>query len=510
MTKLNLKILQAEDCKDLYHSSPKTLLLHATLCCQPFDFESIPNFDDLLADKECHTTPFTLVAEGYQLLTLAFIASLNKNCSIPYSLWLQEKVEDFRQIKVWEEFQLVTALKAVLGALTGLPVTLPQPSQLKSGAAFLEWRGLWRWGKATHGRYHADLGFLWAILGYLKQESSLIEASHHLAKWHLNTLNADFFPIQSLFVLEENASLKQHLISNYLLFQAMALLKGDPHFGFIAARQLDYLKEVQPEKLPDDLLLFDMYLSQIGQGVSSQEVSLGDPWIFDQEVGLIGYRSTERTILCAGNGGQTGLGYVKQSQVEIVNYGPQFFPLGDCQRFGIEGSRFQSNLPAWKMNLTEKGFEIKSTLGLTPQQMDLQSLPNFRNGLSSQIWVDVEQAFVIKENILSISASFMSLNEVQELAFVFFVSADCCQVEEGSIFYPKTFAHYRGNSASILLKKGDSHLLIKATAEQGHVEVIPLAGGDNFWGADFLIAYRVDSSQQTFCWDIHPTPKEAK
>ncbi|CCB86269.1 putative uncharacterized protein [Parachlamydia acanthamoebae UV-7] len=502
MTNLDLKNLQAEQCKDLYHSSLRTSLIYATLNSQFFDFGNIHHFDDLLTSIEDYENPFEIISEGHQLFTLALIGILNKDCPPPYSIWLQEKIENFRQIKVWEEFQLATALKSVLGALIGEPVILPKPSQLKSGAAFLEWKGLWSWGKTTHGRFHADLGFFWAILGHLKQEPSLIEAAQYIAKWHLNTLNPDYSPIRGLFVLEENASLKHHLISNYLLFQAIAVLTDDSNFGLVAARQLDYLQEYVPEGLPDDLLLVHMYLSQIGNVSPSEAFSL-DPWVFDQEVGLIGCRSAKNTVLCAGNGGQTGLGYIKQAQVEIVNYGPQFFPLGDCQGFGVEGSRFQSNLPAWKMNLSENGFRIKSTLRLTPQQMDMQSLPNFRNGLSSKVWAEVEQSFAMQENTLSISANFVSLDQVHELAFVFFVSAESCSVEEGATLYPKTFAHYRGTSELIQLKKGDSILLIETPSVKGDVEVIPLAGEDNFWGADFLIAYRVDSSQQIFHWDIH-------
>jgi hypothetical protein len=36
------------------------------------------------------------------------------------------------------------------------------------------------------------------------------------------------------------------------------------------------------------------------------------------------------------------------------------------------------------------------------------------------------------------------------------------------------------------------------------MQVIPLAGGDNFWGADFLVAYHLSQDQRNYQWHLGP------
>lgn len=497
MTLRDLKNIYLETRSD-FLASPLSAFTTAILESRPLDLSSDASFEALVGLKETNQTPFALLAEGYQLLSLALIRILAENPSAAYEEWLQAKISDYIQVNTWAEFQLLAVLKAILANLIDQPLSLQSPQQLKGGAAFLEWKGLWSWGKATHGHLHADLGCLWGLFGYLSQDNTWIEAAKEIANWQLNTLNVDFFPVRSLFTLEENALIPKILISNYLLFYMIAALTGDKHFKFAAKKQLEHLNRCQKVRIPHEALLMEAFLKRIEGRVSEEEFVL-QPWISDQEVGLLGFRSPTETVFCLGKGGQTGLGYVNFSDIGIVNYGPQHLPLGDCQTFGIEESGFES--ATCQLNPSKTGFHLSSTARLTPKKVDLDSFANFRNGIPSNIWVDLKHTFTLEEKKLVVAANFFSLQEMQELAFVFFVTADCCELEKGSIIYPKTFVHYRGLEDSLIFKRGDARLSIKAQAPL-NVEVIPLSGGENFWGADFLVAYPVHATLPSIEWTI--------
>jgi len=497
MTLRDLKNIYLETRTD-FLASPLSAFTAAILESRPLDFACFNSFETFFENQDAIKTPFKFLSEGYQLLSLALIRILAENSSVDYEEWLQAKINNYVQTSTWTEFQLLAILKAILANLADQPMVPHSPQLLKGGAAFLEWKGLWSWGKATHGPLHSDLGCLWGLFGYLSQDNTWIEAAKEVANWQLNTLNVDFLPIKSLFTLEENAVFPKILISNYLLFSMIAALTGDKHFKFAANKQLEHLNQCQNVKISDESLLMEVFLKRIEGLVSEEEFAL-PPWISDQEVGLLGFRSPTETVMCVGKGGQTGLGYLNFAEIGIVNYGPQHLPLGDCQAFGIEESTLETLV--CQLNPSKNGFHLSSTARLTPKQVDLNSFVNFRNGIPSNIWVDLKHTFTLDDKKLEVAANFFSLSEMQELAFVFFVTADCCYLEKGTVIYPKTFTHYRGIENTLIFKRGEKRLSIKAHAPL-NVEVIPLSGGENFWGADFLVAYPMNSISTSFEWKI--------
>ena len=60
--------------------------------------------------------------------------------------------------------------------------------------------------------------------------------------------------------------------------------------------------------------------------------------ICDPSTALVGYRSPAQHVICSLHGEHTGLGVLRYGAIDIVSYGPQYLPLGECQGFGIEGN----------------------------------------------------------------------------------------------------------------------------------------------------------------------------
>lgn len=73
------------------------------------------------------------------------------------------------------------------------------------------------------------------------------------------------------------------------------------------------------------------------------------------------------------------------------------------------------------------------------------------------------------------------------LAYVFYVKASQCRID-GQTYKPKSLNRYVGKADSIYFP--DFTLLSNAPK----IEMIPLSGGQDFFGADFLLAYQVAES----------------
>lgn len=494
MTKPDLKTIYLENCADFsnQHLAKATA---AVICSRSSDFSWLQSFEELLPRiKGDQKNPLEVLFEGYHILALALISFLDDTAPQAFRDWVIKKAQEFINAPSWHEFQLLSALKALLAVLSGQTFTPSLPKQLQSGAAFLEWKGYWSWGKIPYGFYHSDLGSLWLIYGYLTQDNLWIEAGKKLAQWQLNVLNSDFLPISSLYMHEDNASLQKMLISNYLLFKVASTLTGDSHLGYAAKRQMDHLNHCQDLHLMEKTVLLESLISRIKLQTNQQPFTL-TPSILDEELDLIGLRSENDFVMCTGRGGQTGLGYLNFSGVKVTNYGPQHSPLGDCTGFGIEECDLISDLA-----FSDTGFFLNSTARIAPKDIDLHSFSNFRNGTPSNIWLNLIQNYTKDERCLQISANFSTLNQLEDLAFVFYIIADTCHIDKDTTIFPKTFTHYRGCNDLLTFTKGNSSLSIQT---RGHLnlEVIPLGGGNSFWGADFLVAYRVDSAK-TFIWEV--------
>lgn len=445
--------------------------------------------------------PWEHLSYWRQRLAMSLVASMQE-ISPQYQQALKENVSAETVYPFWEEFQLPAAMRALNRHLSHLPCAKINPIQLESGAVPLEWDGYWTWAEIPHVRFHAELGVLWCLLGKLQNDEALVTAAVRLAEWHLNTLDFHFFPFSGLFIQEADASLCSLLTNNYLLFHAVALLAGHSKMEYAAQRQMEYLEKLigsGHHRIHPLAPLLEELIEQ--QGTKSEVVLLDLPVeIRDPHTDLAGYRSQDCNIVSTLFGGKTGLGCFHYKDVQVINYGPQHLPLSDCQGFGIEGGVFsyKNALDANKPT-AEHGYHLKRQVRVAALSPSHQSAPLYRNGTPSGIWMEAQQHF--HQGTLKIDATFLGLSCPESLAFTFFVKAKHCSVN-GSVVNPRSLARYRGKPSPICLHGEDAALWIEAESENGELQVIPLAGGDNFWSADFLLAYTLDPHYPSSQWKI--------
>jgi hypothetical protein len=171
------------------------------------------------------------------------------------------------------------------------------------------------------------------------------------------------------------------------------------------------------------------------------------------------------------NGDHTGLGAIDFSPVQVVSMGPHYFPLGEASRFGIyrKGGDFSDveisldQISGWtKLIACDRSFGSGST------------------------WL----YFSAQKNQSSISLSLSFENGKGEEIRV-----------HGKRYQKGALSGYQGLSGLTDLVSSNKKISMQANAK-APMHIIPLAGGDFFWGADFLIAYEIHDLAMRYQWSF--------
>lgn len=159
------------------------------------------------------------------------------------------------------------------------------------------------------------------------------------------------------------------------------------------------------------------------------------------------FRGPEWTAAFTWVGKGSSAGAFRTGGVKIPAFGPQGAPLSDLSQFGIESAA--------------GGERWFSATGC------------------KETWFKVEPK--------GCSFSVQSAGITKPLAWVFYVSADLCQIE-GKTFKPKSLHRFLGDGQKAQFSAALKNLVIESSHPL-KMELIPLAGDASFWGASFLLAF---------------------
>ncbi len=182
-------------------------------------------------------------------------------------------------------------------------------------------------------------------------------------------------------------------------------------------------------------------------------------------------------------GDHTGLGVIDFDQVQIVSMGPHYFPLGEPSRFGIyrKGEDFS---------------DIETSLhkisGWT------KFIPCDRSFGSGATWLYFTAEK--KENEVHVCASFENGKGEDPFAFVFFVKAEEIQIFDKR-FQKGSLTGYQGIGGVAYLI-GEEKRVCMQSLVKAPMHITALAGGDFFWGADFMIAYEIHDLNIKYDWSF--------
>lgn len=454
-----------------------------------------------LPDLQKRSSPWSLVEKWQE--TLALLLCLRENDLLEtFKPQLQERIHRLNGHFLWREFQLVSTYRALCDFLLHDTRKDLNTRQLLSGASPLETGGHWSWGEIPHTRFHAELGILWCLYGHLVEDASYLTMAERLAQWQLNTLDHDFVPFVGLFSQEGDTAESSLLIYNYLLFKAIAKLLDRKEMAFAAEKQLERLFALSsgaPVTIPHSAVILENWLSQQGQETPTTNYALPATFM-DRQLILAGSRSAEANAVATLFGGGSGMGCLHRGDVQIVSFGPQHLPLGDCRGFGIESQQERLSQSRVAVSELDHTFSIEGMARVAPRPKQAVSNATFRNGDHSGFWIDARQSF--DKNQFLIEMIFRGVYDLSALAFAFFVKAQTCIVDARQIIRPRSFERYQGVVRPIRCRGKQASIEMTASQKLGGMQVIPLGGGDNFWGADFLVAYLLDPQSPTYSWSV--------
>jgi hypothetical protein len=395
--------------------------------------------------------------------------------------------------------QYFRALVALNYAFAKMPVPEAGPILLESGAALIDLQEYCPWLSLPYTPYHYEFGIFLCLLALKTKRQDLQEVVLQLTYWQLHTLDVAGKPFSGLFAREKEGKTFQNLCTSYLLFRSASILKEETPFAAIAEALMKSIQESKEEEIENIHPLWPLIEKWLEQYriLSNAPFSLPEH-IYDPSTALVGYRSSSQHAVCTLHGGHTGLGVFRFGDIEIANYGPQYLPLGQCQGFGIEGNArsdqgIRHSLIEWRRH----SFTLRGCARL----VDQPSHSPFEIGKFRGIWLEVTQEFIKPHFYLK--TSFLGLDGWESVAFSFFVKAHCCRLQSQCLF-PRTLERYEGTVQMITFEGNESVLELRSLSFPGTMQVLPLAGGNNFWGADFLVAYLLSPQQRHYQWHAGP------
>ncbi|MEZ5315728.1 MAG: hypothetical protein R3E91_05955 [Chlamydiales bacterium] len=196
----------------------------------------------------------------------------------------------------------------------------------------------------------------------------------------------------------------------------------------------------------------------------------------DSQLGILYHRQEEQTILCLGSGCKSGMGAFFVGKVGVVNFGPQLKPLGDCSGFGLAG----------------KGRNIEISENLLSYQCRLAAPHHRDTGIS---WLKdsgycgawIESRCAIDDNCLDITSRIEGFRPLSDFIFTYFMKAQTCYVAGSHKLTAHSLDRYQGPPQPIKI----DGLVVNPCEGFCNMEVIPLAGDNSFWEADFMISFKI-------------------
>lgn len=439
----------------------------------------------------------TILEKWRDLLALMLVLREKNSLDSMKSLVLKS-IRDLQHFSLYPDHQLLVIYQAIVAFLLNQKSKEFFFVQFSNGACPLEAKGFTTYGEIPHILYHAELGILYCLYGDLTGQSSYIEAAFKLAKWQCCTLDFHAESFVGLFSCEGQASERLLLINNFLLFNAIAKTKNCPDMAFLAEKHVENLSILANREsidIPSYSVVLEAYFDHKNLPLISKKFLL-PPTINDDLLAIAGSRSQECSALATLYGGKSGMGSYHYKEIKVINFGPQHLPLGDCSGFGLEGSQRLLPQQIKVLSTSSKEFILEGTMRMSsnPQEKNLE-IPH--GG-----WIESRQEF--QEDCLTIKTQFLGLFKQQELFFSFFVKCKNCVVDGEKTIRPRSLNRYLGKVASLKLQGEKSSLLLKAEQNHEEMHVIPLGGGDNFWGADFLIAYLLKGETDQYSWQLSP------
>lgn len=352
-----------------------------------------------------------------------------------------EQGASLSQIELWgrspllKEHELLQATYAVVAKRAGMIPPKLHFEPLPGGAIPLFGCGFFPWKALPYPKEHAELGTRLAQLG--DQQTALQMASFQEA-----TLDHAKQPAHALFMQEGFPCHDALARANTNFFETIGYTPAS-HFKFA-----------------------------------------------DQELGMVSRRTTTSTVICVGSGCKSGLGLFLHHDAGIINWGPQTSPIGKCEGFGLAGRAQKVHLDA-----AEHHFALSFQCRLATAASRETGFSHLQDAGYSARWM--EAAIEGDNEGIACRVGFHTLYPSDKTLFVLFGKGKTCLVAGSHQLKSRSLDRYGGPYQPVNLIGSLGNVRVEGEGI-AHMEIIPLAGDESFWGADFLLGYTLNTPEGRF------------
>jgi len=211
----------------------------------------------------------------------------------------------------------------------------------------------------------------------------------------------------------------------------------------------------------------------------------------DPELGCALHHGKDMSLAFTVTGWGSGVGSIMRQDVGVIAMGPQAAPFEDASRFGIHFTAavvgdVSEHKPLPGMHVDERG-NLFTFNGWTRSVFD-----------NNHLWCHLS---VQLDKVLDFKMQFLDLKGL-EVSIAMAVKADAIRVGDKLELITGSLKQYRGEVAPVALEGKNSQLvLIPKGGSQ--MRIVPLAGDESCWQADFLILYLLDGDRPEISWTIN-------
>ncbi|QVL57209.1 MAG: hypothetical protein KFB93_07455 [Simkaniaceae bacterium] len=330
---------------------------------------------------------------------------------------------------------------------------------------------------------NGEIGLIALYLGLVWDDEDLLHRGLKCVEFSLSLCDHRGKLFQGLWLKESEYQSIAHNDTFALLFDIASC--------FSHSSKLQMASENFSDKKYSDpfILLFNQAFEKRPFPSLSQGLTLHD---IDRSLGFIRYQYGDTSLASSAAGVNTGLGSIHKKGIHIVSMGPHYAPLADSDYYGIfrlsNGSQ-----EGFKDLKIESGEEIGKFQGWTRMASPDEGEP-------SEEWLYFNLEAEREKIDLTVRKSHH--NELNPLFYVFFISADKGTIGEEKVLYPGILERYQGKTHQVVFEKGEEKVEITPHFD-GEMKLIPLAGKDHFWSADFLLAFSLKKKLYPYHWTVN-------
>lgn len=334
-----------------------------------------------------------------------------------------------------------------------------------------------------HPMQTSEMGLIALYFGLIGNDDELLHKGLKCVEFSLSLCDHKGELFQGLWQDEADYQAVTHKETFALLFKVASELAQ--------SSKLQMISESFSEKHYSDpfIQLFNHAFKEIAFPRLSQGLTLHD---IDRSLGFLHYQFGETSFVCSAAGINTGISSLHKKGIHIVSMGPHYAPLADSNYYGI----FRLS------NGSQEGFkDLKIESDETQARFQgWTRIMSPEDGEESEDWLFFNLEAEKEKVDLTVRKSHP--NELIPLYYVFFVSADRGYVGEEVELFPGKLDRYQGNVEKVLFEKGKETIEIIPHFES-EMKLIPLAGKDHFWSADFLLAFSLKKKLYPYRWTIN-------